>query len=289
MESKANYTIVGLFVIGFFVALFAFIVWMTRMDLHGQVATYDIFFEGSVTGLRENEQVRYHGLPIGYITSLEVDREDHEFIQVRVRISEPSLIREDTIASIEPKGLTGYSYIQIVGGSNTSPLLRAKKGEFYPRIMSRQSKIEELVTDAPKVLRRLTKLTDTLNRFFDKETSDHLKEVLIEAKTSAKQISEVFKKIEQETKNLTRDFNKITQKVNETSGSVNHLMHEMSDVINKNRDAVESFTNNGLYAFSKLMMETNNTMQGLTRIVEQIEKSPSDFIHKNLNKGVELE
>ncbi|MGN6669931.1 MAG: MlaD family protein [Candidatus Nucleicultricaceae bacterium] len=289
MESKANYTIVGLFVIGFFVALFAFVVWMTRMDVHGQSTTYDIFFEGSVTGLRENEQVRYHGLPIGYIMSLEVDREDPEFIQVRVKISEPTLIREDTIASIEPKGLTGYSYIQIVGGSNTSPLLKAKKGETYPRIMSRQSKIEELFADAPKVLRRLTKLTDTLNRFFDKETSDHLKEAVVEAKTAAKEITSVFKKIEQQTERLTKDFNMITQKVGDTSDAVNNLMGDMKDVINKNRDAVESFTNNGLYAFSKLVTETNNTMQGLTRVVEQIEKSPSDFLHKNLNKGVELE
>lgn len=289
MESQPNYTIVGLFVIGFMLGIVAFVIWMARMDLEGQSATYDIYFEGSVTGLRVNEQVRYHGLPIGYLTALEVDKTDPELIRVRVKISEPSLIREDTIASIEAKGLTGYSYIQIVGGSSDSPLLKAKKGEYYPRIKSRQSKIEELFADAPKLMRRITKLTDTLNKFFDKETNQILKETLAETKEAAKAISTTFANLETYASRITTDFNKITNDVDKTAGALRDLAVDTQGIILNNKDAIETFTNNGLFAFSKLMMETNSAIQGLNRVVGQIEKSPGDFLNKNLDKGVRID
>lgn len=289
MESQPNYTIVGLFVIGFMLGIVAFVIWMARIDIEGQSAIYDIYFEGSVTGLRVNEQVRYHGLPIGYLTSLEVDKTDPELIRVRVKISEPSLIREDTIASIEAKGLTGYSYIQIVGGSSDSPLLKAKKGEYYPRIKSRQSKIEELFTGAPKLMRRITKLTDTLDKFFDKETNQILKETLAETREAAKAVRTTFAKLETHASRVTDDFNKITKDVDRTAEALRDLAADTQGVIRNNKDAIETFTNNGLFAFSKLMTETNSAVQGLNRVVEQIEKSPGDFFNKNLNKGVRID
>lgn len=289
MESQPNYTLIGLFVIGFLAGLLAFIIWIARLDVEGQSATYDIYFEGSVTGLRVNEQVRYHGLPIGYITSLEVDRHNPELIKVRVKISEPSLIREDTIASIEAKGLTGYSYIQIVGGNRDSPLLKRKKDESYPRIKSRQSKIEELFSDAPKVLRRLHKLTGTLNQFFDKETKKALNDALLEAREAARSITATFKQIESQTAHFAKDFHTITQNVDQTSKDFRGLMQGIQSVVEKNKDAVEIFTNVSLYKFTRLISETNQTMQGLSRMIEQVEKSPADFIHKNLNTGVSIE
>jgi phospholipid/cholesterol/gamma-HCH transport system substrate-binding protein len=289
MESQPNYTIVGLFVIGFMLGIVAFVIWMARMDIEGQSAIYDIYFEGSVTGLRVNEQVRYHGLPIGYLTALEVDKADPELIRVRVKISEPSLIREDTIASIEAKGLTGYSYIQIVGGNSNSPLLKAKKGEHYPRIKSRQSKIEELFSDAPKVMRRLTKLTETLNKFFDKETNQILKDTLVETREAAKAIGTAFAKIETHASRITTDFNKITSEVDRTAGALRDLAIDTQGVIRNNKDAIEIFTNNGLFAFSKLMTETSSAVEGLNRVVGQIEKSPGDFLNKNLDKGVQID
>ncbi|MBX9697700.1 MAG: MlaD family protein [Alphaproteobacteria bacterium] len=289
MESQPNYTIVGLFVIGFMLGIVAFVIWMARMDIEGQSAIYDIYFEGSVTGLRVNEQVRYHGLPIGYLTALEVDKEDPELIRVRVKISEPSLIREDTIASIEAKGLTGYSYIQIVGGNSNSPLLKAKKGEYYPRIKSRQSKIEELFSGAPKVMRRLIKLTETLNKFFDKETNQILKDTLVETKEAAKAIGTAFAKIETHASRITTDFNKITSEVDRTAGTLRDLAMDTQGVIRNNKDAIETFTNNGLFAFSKLMTETSSAVEGLNRVVGQIEKSPGDFLNKNLDKGVRID
>lgn len=289
MEVKPNYVIAGSFVFGLLLAALIAVLWMAKIDFQGRALTYDILFEGSVTGLRENEQVRYHGLPIGYIKSLAVDQRNPERILVRVKITEPALIREDTIASIEAKGLTGTGYIQIEGGSRESPLLRAKEGERYPIIKSRQSKIEILFSDAPKVLRRIYKLTGTLNRFFDDETRMAFKEVMFETRHSLKALQKSFEDFTLQMHSMKDDFHVVMGKFKDSAGIFNDTAIEFKKMLEGNREAIEGFTHTSLYEFSKLISETHDSVQGITRIVSQLERSPGDFINKNLNSGVPIE
>ena len=56
METRANYTMVGAFVIFFLVAIVTFILWVARIDFSRNAIEYDIYFSGSVTGLKEGGQ-----------------------------------------------------------------------------------------------------------------------------------------------------------------------------------------------------------------------------------------
>ena len=51
METKANHVVIGCFVLAVVAGLFGFVIWLAKIDIDRQVATYDITFDNAVTGL----------------------------------------------------------------------------------------------------------------------------------------------------------------------------------------------------------------------------------------------
>lgn len=285
MEIHPNYAAVGAFVLGLLICIVAFIIWTAKFDFKGDTQDYEIFFEGSVAGLKENEAVRYLGIPIGAIKNLNVDKENPQRIRVVVRINEPSLIREDSIASIEIKSLTGYAFIQIEGGSSYSPILKAQKGKLYPIIPSKQSKIEAIFSDAPKVLKRLTKLTKTLDHFFDDQNRAAFHEMLTETRDSFKTLRTSLEQFNQNMDEIKEEMKLTLNNINVMSQSMNHATKKVDRFMEQNHDSIDHFTTFGLKEITRLTEQANTTFLHLNRILKQVDASPSDFLHKNLNDG----
>jgi phospholipid/cholesterol/gamma-HCH transport system substrate-binding protein len=77
----------------------------------------------SVAGLNSGDQVRYGGLPVGSVTTMEIDPRDPTRIQVSFRVSRTTPIRADTRASITQVGLLGAPYLHLEPGAADSPPL----------------------------------------------------------------------------------------------------------------------------------------------------------------------
>ncbi|MCP4923366.1 MAG: MCE family protein, partial [bacterium] len=123
--------------------------WLHRLDINPSSPLYDIYFRGSVGGLRDNEKVLFQGVPIGHVHSVKINPDEPEYIRVSIAINIPKLIREDTAASLETQGFTGLAYIQLDGSNRNSPLLKAKEGQKHPVIKSTPSRIQKVVNAAP--------------------------------------------------------------------------------------------------------------------------------------------
>lgn len=80
---------------------------------------------GDVAGLNTGDEVRYAGLRVGSVTSLEIDSAVPSRIAVRFRVRSGTPIRSDTRASITQLGLLGQPYLALDGGSPTAPPLAA--------------------------------------------------------------------------------------------------------------------------------------------------------------------
>src|SRR3546814_17815658 len=65
METRANYIMVGCFVLLLAFGLLGFVLWLAQFPFEAEYARYDIVFESSVTGLNEGSPVRYRGLRVG--------------------------------------------------------------------------------------------------------------------------------------------------------------------------------------------------------------------------------
>ncbi|HET7009092.1 MAG TPA: MlaD family protein [Candidatus Binatia bacterium] len=70
MSKKANPTLIGAFVVGAVVLVFAAIAIIGSGQLFRKTYEFVLYFEGSVSGLREGASVKYKGVEIGTITSI---------------------------------------------------------------------------------------------------------------------------------------------------------------------------------------------------------------------------
>src|SRR6266852_7636220 len=162
METRANYVLVGAFVIVVLLGAFVSVLWLVGGQFQREGATYDIYFRGSVSGLNEGAVVRYKGVAIGRVLSIRLDPENVERIRVRVEIDSNTPIKEDAVAELEAQGITGLAFVQITGGSNASPDVQKREDKRYPIIASRQSGLEEVVTSAPELFKRATQVADRI-------------------------------------------------------------------------------------------------------------------------------
>lgn len=77
----------------------------------------------SVAGLNPGDEVRYGGLLVGSVSSMELDPHNPARIVVQFRVRHDTPIRADTRASITQLGLLGEPFLQLEPGSADAPPL----------------------------------------------------------------------------------------------------------------------------------------------------------------------
>ncbi len=84
MEREANYAAVGAFVVLVVVMAVLFVYWYSDAREHRDYTRYEVYFEGSVSGLERGAPVRYLGVDIGRVYSMRIDPRDAARVQVLV-------------------------------------------------------------------------------------------------------------------------------------------------------------------------------------------------------------
>lgn len=163
METRASYIVVGLFTLLVLLGGVIAVIWMAGVQLDEDVAQYDIFFKGSVTGLKEGNQVRYRGVPFGVVTAMRVDPENVEQVKVTIEVPSKPPIKTDAVASLEYQGITGIAYVQIAGGTQEAGMLKRKAGDKNPVIASKASQLDVVMEKAPELVTRFIALVDRAN------------------------------------------------------------------------------------------------------------------------------
>jgi phospholipid/cholesterol/gamma-HCH transport system substrate-binding protein len=169
METRANYVIVGLFVVVLTVGLFVFALWLEKTQFEVEVAYYDIYFVGPVTGLKKGSIVSYRGITVGSVDDIEIDPKNVERVIVTIEVEAKTPIRRDTVASLEIQGIAGVPFILLSGGTQAAPPLTKEEGQRYPVIASVPSRIEQVLAGAPATVERINILLARANELLSPE------------------------------------------------------------------------------------------------------------------------
>jgi phospholipid/cholesterol/gamma-HCH transport system substrate-binding protein len=152
METRANYLLVGSFVLLFAAGLMGFVLWLAKFQFDTEYSHYDIRFTGSVTGLGVGGPVRYSGVRVGEVTDIRLDREDPGHVMVTVELEAVTPVRGDTEASLEIEGLTGTRYVLLSGGTAEGGPLEPTPGEKRAVIPAVTSSLQQVLEGAPELL-----------------------------------------------------------------------------------------------------------------------------------------
>lgn len=174
METRANYLMVGVFVLALAAGLVVFVIWLAKFEFETEFARYDIDFKGSVTGLKEGSPVRYSGVRVGEVIEIQLIPDSPDAVRVTIEIDSATPIRTDTVATLEIEGLTGGLYVLLSGVSADSPPLRAPPGRKRPVIASKPSTLQQVLEGAPEMIQKVNLLLTRANDLLNAENRQNL-------------------------------------------------------------------------------------------------------------------
>ena len=102
MDTKINYTLIGIFVFGLTFLLGGFLLWMGKYGF--EEVSYDhylIQMSDGVAGLNIESPVKYRGLEIGAVDQITIDRDNPEFINISISVEVGTPIKENMAINIK--------------------------------------------------------------------------------------------------------------------------------------------------------------------------------------------
>lgn len=109
MENKSHAIVSGVFVLLAAALLTALVFWLTRDTTVRR--DYDIFSREAVIGLQPQAAVRFKGVPVGRVTSIELAQGAQ--VRIRIAVDERVPVSTATYATLGFQGITGLSFIQL--------------------------------------------------------------------------------------------------------------------------------------------------------------------------------
>jgi phospholipid/cholesterol/gamma-HCH transport system substrate-binding protein len=312
METRADYVVVGGFVLAILACLVIAVLWLARVQFNAPTAAYDIYLTGSVTGLAQGSSVRYNGIPVGRVTDVQLDPQNQQRVRVTIEVSTRTPIKADAVASLEVQGLTGGAFIEISGGSPDAPPLERLPGQRNPVIASRPSGLQQVVTNAPEMLSRLVVLTDRLNQILDMQNQAAMAETLDNVRrftaTLAARSGDIDATIADgaaavrdlraaiaatsttadELRQLLApggDFAQALKGVDATSRRAAEVASHLDALVQENRQPVRDFTQRGLSEMQQLVADARGLVAEMTRVAETLRRDPARFLYGERREG----
>lgn len=310
METRANYVMVGSFVLVVLAGIFVAILWLAHAQFNQQFVNYDIYFTGSVTGLAVGAPVNLNGVQVGRVTKISLDPVNPDQVRVTIETDAQAPIKSDSVASMELTGITGIYYIEISGGTREAPPLTRQEGQANPVIPAKPSRFASLVASAPEVMNRIIEVADRLSLVLDEKNRANIAQTL----ANVEQVSEIASRdavkidaIVDDVKATTGDFRKTTLpalntslfEVQKTLASANTVVNDLGPtakqlnaatghldaLIQENRPGIRDFTQGGFNDLRALISDARVLIAGLTRVVAEIERDPTRFLFGEKREG----
>jgi len=220
---------------------------------------YIIYFNKSTSGLKVGSSVQYHGVPIGVVSSIEVDLPKAVRVKVTVDINKKIPIYSNTLARLGMQGLTGYSIVELSSNGKTGDILSGYK----PNIKSATSMLEELSENLPNLIGKIGELVNSLHKVLVENRSD-LGEIIKNLSSSSKD----FSKITHDLKYSVKDF-----RYKLLPSAINSF-DDFSKIVASSKDSIIRFSNVGLDQAVDLIDNLNSSAKMLKNILKAVPGGP---------------
>jgi phospholipid/cholesterol/gamma-HCH transport system substrate-binding protein len=301
METRANYFIIGVFVLGVIGAILGFIYWI-KNDASGPAGkNYYVLFDGSVQGLTEASPVLFNGIRFGAVDSIALVPEDSRKVRVLISVRAETPVRTNSRARISQQGLAGFIAMEITPGTPDAPLLQAKPNEKYPVIFadtggggmlagvsdaagqatSLLAHLNTIVSNNEDSLRHTLTNIDALTSSVA-EHRDDIAAVITDIRTLSSKLNQIAVKFDSAMDKLAGtspgDSEAIVSQVQQAVISFRQLADKLDKSLGDKSGELTLQAERSLREFELLMKDTRRLAEALDRVVEKVERNPTGFL-----------
>ncbi|MBN3855407.1 MCE family protein [Paraburkholderia sp. Ac-20340] len=221
MENKPHAFWAGLFTIGLLAAI-ALAVFFFSAD-HRVRVPYDMISHSSVTGLYPDAAVRYRGIDVGKVQSIQFDPNHPGQIRIRVLIDQKAPMTRSTFGTLALQGVTGIAFVQLDDNNlDLSPLPSSEK--HVAEVPLRPGLLDQLQRRGDALLRKLDNIASDVDQML---SEDNRKQVMAtvaslqQAASSVNVLAEQLQPTAQRLPGTVADLQKTLQSTNQLIVSVN--------------------------------------------------------------------
>ena len=281
MESRINYTIVGIFVVLLLAGIISFVYWLGKYGYKQEYDYYYVYMVESVSGLTSEASVKYRGVDVGIVEKMGLNPKNSEEVELLLKLKHGTQIKVDTRATLKSFGMTGLAFVELTGGSKDAPLL--VRGDTIPIIPAAPSTYARLDESLTILAGKLARALDKIDRLLSEQNLQNVADILGEMKALTKDIRvqlQGFQRLVDSSmvmeKGVTQAFVKVESAavgVEKMAGSLEH------DYADPDRNLTQLARRN-LETLQQLFSELDILVGDLQRTTRAIEASPGDLIFK---------
>ncbi len=309
MENRVSYILIGLFVFALSFSTVAAILWLGKYAQNENYNFYKVITHQSVSGLNPKAPVKLRGVSVGEVKDIYINTENSEEVIVLIRVKENTPIKEDTHALINLQGITGLSYIELEGGTNSSKLLKTGDSEEeYGIINTKDSIIERVdktLTDIGNKTNRMLDKTDEVMSTKNLKNFEKILENLVEVTATMtatmqmiqakdKQLNNLIQKgveFEQAVIDAANEVRKTSQEMGvdshatlismqEASATTSRVMEALDDKLKEGKLDIDLIVRENLLPFQNDLNDLRTLIIESKELVSQLRDSPSDILFK---------
>jgi phospholipid/cholesterol/gamma-HCH transport system substrate-binding protein len=306
MDREANYVAVGAFVLLVLVMAAGFVLWYSDAGDGQAVRRYEVYFEGSVSGLSEGSSVRYLGVVVGRVANIGIDPRDPSRVRVVADINADTPIGRDTVARLTLQGVTGLLFVDLRPRSPGTPLGVTVASLRHPVIPSEQSQCDVLVSNLPDVIAKAGEALERINALLSdqniaaisdslanaKRASSELPAAVAEARAMFGDLQEAANEMETTMAALGElggaDIKASAMRLREVADTIALTAARIDRLVAENQGNVDRFAGQGLAEFEQLMREARAAMRSVDALTRSLEQDPSRVIYGPAPSGVEI-
>ncbi len=299
MERKINYTLVGIFIAGSVLLLVLAILWLGKVEYEEEYNYYTVYFRESVSGLNVGSPVKYRGIKVGTVANLSIDPRNPELVKAIIKVKRGTPIRQDTQALLAYQGITGLAYIELTGGTRSSPPLKPLATPPYPVIETRPS----IITRLDQVITNLSQRTETLvtrlNLLLSPENlqainttlknlallssslasqREGIETTLRDLATTSRELPSLVEEGKREMGEVSAKTQSLLDMLSQDEREVNSLLKEIHRFMEIRGQALALSAQRSLEGLNDTLQEARETLKAIKRATDNLEAHPSRLL-----------
>lgn len=280
MENKARYTLVGLFIVTFLISLIIFILWQTKYKFNETKSyEYRVYTTKSVAGLNKNSFVEYKGLSIGTVSDIKINPKNLQQIEIILKIDNPSMIKENSFATIQSQGITGNKNIEISGGTTEAKDLLPKENSFAT-LPLKQSFFDNLTNSAQDITQNINLTLSQINKLLKDQNIAHIDNLLTSLEANSNTFNNTMNKLntilETNTPNTLANIDTLTKEWSSLSQEMKKLINkDIAQLINKANTTLDSTS-----YLEDIFLNIEHTIDKVDLTIDHLNENGGDMIFK---------
>jgi phospholipid/cholesterol/gamma-HCH transport system substrate-binding protein len=303
MENKAHAIAAGAFVLGLTAALIALVVWLTRDNTVRNI--YELSTRDAVSGLQPQAMVRYRGIAVGKVVSIDFDPKVKGNVRVRISVDQRVPLTTSTYATLSYQGVTGLAFIAL-DDKGESQVALAPDDENPPRIPLKPSLLAQLQDRGEAILGRVEEATKRINTVLGDDNQKRIGDALENISLAAAGANQLTRTLDQTlktrvdpalaglpqlmdrtkdslatVKTAASDVSRVATNLNTTVTRLNAQggpIERLGDGTQALAQSVESFNNSTLPRVNRVADDTSRAVRRLGRAADSINDNPQSLL-----------